>query len=760
MPSTLELALDYVSLNPGRRLFPIRPEAKHPPLITDNLEAASSDVDVIKGWHAKWPGCNWGLALRKSNLLVVDVDMKPGKNGKATYDDLDLQYGFPKTERVRSPSGGIHHYYSGTHVFGLGEHGFGPDVDSPNYVLIPGCTLTKGGNGTYETIPNGASIQPVPAWFYEILNAARQRDAVEQTAVIALDTPDIIERVIDYLKNDAKPSIEGRGGESQTFHTAGVCKDMGLSEPKCVELMAEYYNVPGTCDPLWLVGEGADSDRLDIKIRNAYAYLAEKAPGSDTATADFADAEMPDLPAMSKQAIKEHNERTGFREKDKERTANGEKERVWSRLELCEEWVYVCDLERFMCMANHEFMWKPDQFSNAFAYAKPAKETSLAKWMFSKSKGTIRKPMRLVYRPGERVFCNEGSEYNLWSPSKVVPAPGDLAFWHDHLAYLFPDEKIRGHVLDWLAWLIQNPGVKPKHALLIQGRVQGTGKSFIAEMLTLILGKDNVSPVGLVELDSQFNRWAMSTRLILVEELRALDSRQVAKKLHPMITQDRITINDKNQKTFPIDNCFGIFAMTNDEAAIPLDDSDRRYLVVAVGAEPRYGRDTPESFAYYHGLYARLHDAPSVSAIAYELMTRDLKGYDARQRAPYTAAKAKMIEAGLSDVERYMIEHAGEYPFGGRIVTVTDCIDSLPTRLQRTPRLENTVGSILANRFSGVRLGQHMVPSVKKRMSLWAINGTKLRGDLLGAMYDKDRESEHLAGATGAASDFGEAEDV
>ncbi len=301
--STLPIALGYLSKHPDRFIFPLRASAKSPPLVADNLDKATNDADVIRAWHAKWPDANWGLALAKSNLLVVDVDMKPGKNGAATFDDLDLQYGFPATEMVISPSGGHHHYYQGKHVFGLGKHGFGPDVDSPNYVLIPGCRITISGNGSYVAATS-PPIQPAPAWFYDVLKAAREHEAVEQTGVADLDTPDNIARAIHYLQNDAKPSIEGRNGESQTLHTAGVLKDIGISEPKAVELMAEHYNVPGTCDPLWLVGEGADADRLDVKVRNAYAYLAGKAPGEDSAVADFADDPPPPLSDVEKHADK------------------------------------------------------------------------------------------------------------------------------------------------------------------------------------------------------------------------------------------------------------------------------------------------------------------------------------------------------------------------------------------------------------------------------------------------------------------------
>src|SRR5581483_8879289 len=117
--STIEFALDYIDCHPRRCIFPIKAGAKSPPLIADNLAKASNDPEQIKAWHTKWPGCNWGVALKMSRVIVADVDCKPGKRGRETYDELDRQYGWPATETVETPSGGLHLYYDGEHVFAL-----------------------------------------------------------------------------------------------------------------------------------------------------------------------------------------------------------------------------------------------------------------------------------------------------------------------------------------------------------------------------------------------------------------------------------------------------------------------------------------------------------------------------------------------------------------------------------------------------------------------------------------------------------------
>jgi hypothetical protein len=277
--STLEFALVYNKANPSRYLFPIKPLAKFPPMVKDNLDGnASNDPEQLKKWHAKWPGCNWGIALRKSNLLVVDVDSKAGKVGQLTYDLLDLDYAFPETETVRTPSGGTHRYYSGRHVFALGKNGFGPDVDSPNYVLIAGCTFKDG--TSYRMVPS-PSTKPAPQWFYEVLGAAKEKIENAGEAVVDLDKHSMIAWAKDYLQNDAEPAIQGEGGENATWHVAVALRDMGISEPMAVELMLEHYN--DRCEPAWEVED------LTKKVANGYRYASLSKIGGKTAEADFID---------------------------------------------------------------------------------------------------------------------------------------------------------------------------------------------------------------------------------------------------------------------------------------------------------------------------------------------------------------------------------------------------------------------------------------------------------------------------------------
>ena len=142
--------------------------AKFPPLLKDNLDSnASNDLEQIKRWAAQFVGCNWGVAHRKSRLLVADIDTNPkkGKRGQETYDLLEMLHGWPDTEKTTTPSGGFHLVYEGEHIMALGKNGLGLDIDSPNYTLIAGCTFADG----TSYVGNDADAVACPQWIYDTI---------------------------------------------------------------------------------------------------------------------------------------------------------------------------------------------------------------------------------------------------------------------------------------------------------------------------------------------------------------------------------------------------------------------------------------------------------------------------------------------------------------------------------------------------------------------------------------------------------------
>lgn len=109
--SLASAALTYAKA--GWHVFPLKPRAKDP-LHGGGVNDATTDPDKIKKWWAKSPNANIGIAIQKSSLAVVDLDVKPAKgiDGRKTLADLELAYGDLDRGTVQiTPSGGRHLLY-------------------------------------------------------------------------------------------------------------------------------------------------------------------------------------------------------------------------------------------------------------------------------------------------------------------------------------------------------------------------------------------------------------------------------------------------------------------------------------------------------------------------------------------------------------------------------------------------------------------------------------------------------------------------
>lgn len=805
---TLSIALDILEAHPTWYLFPIKRLEKTPPLFKDELDTNNSNnPKIIKQWHDRFLGCNWGIALKRSKLIVVDVDTKPGKVGQGTFDDLELTYGrFPETLTVTTPSGGKHYYFDEANgvQHRMAVNGFGQDVDSTNYVLAPGCWLSTGDQ--YE-ITTDAAVAPSPAWFATFLNDKPAQTAVVQTPEIVLDKEENVRWAINYLENDAPPSIMGSNGEYTLLLIGGTLKDRGISLDMAITLVDQYYNVFGKCDPLWSVGEGPLQDRLEAKLKNAYSYLRKSAPGSDTSEAEFFGEDKrlePDeeawIDTMRARDQASYDKRLSDKRAAAERDAKeiapdpldepaedapplpgtvlanllpggprarllrnpvetlDETQPVTGFNDICRRWVWITGIERFVNRVDPTVQWKQSQFDSE--YNRWLKEgPSASKYLFKEEQARIQRFRYLAFRPGSVEFTN--SEYNVWRPGPIQPAFGNTDLWNEHVNNLFQDENDRDAVLNWMAWIVQNQTKKPNHALLIVGRKTGTGKSFVARVMEQIVGERNTQRPKNSSMGGDFNSWIKDCRLCIIEEVMQVNRRENVNSLRDLITEPTVEVNIKGIPAFKIPNYVCMMGVSNHPDALPLDENDRRWLVVETFAEPK-------NKAYYSRLFEALPgefgeppiNPDLVPAIYDELMNRDLKGYSGFDRPLETKAKTNMIEQSRTDAESWLHENKFNPPLSRNLVTIQDVVDAMPNEVRRTTRLgTTTVPNFLRDYLKGVRLDNPRRLSSGHRVRLWRLRvGADMIPDAQAVTkYEAMRKADNKQNDESAAGDFGEA---
>ena len=102
--------------------------------IADWSNAASSDVDTVRGWFTNWPEAN--VALLLDGLAALDVD--PKHDGFQALENLEAEHGIIEPRaRQRSGSGGWHYLFAADPRMSI-SRGFRPGLD---FLTGDGCYI-------------------------------------------------------------------------------------------------------------------------------------------------------------------------------------------------------------------------------------------------------------------------------------------------------------------------------------------------------------------------------------------------------------------------------------------------------------------------------------------------------------------------------------------------------------------------------------------------------------------------------------------
>jgi len=180
----VEDALKYAAR--GWRVFPIhsptaegcsceKPNCEHVgkhSRIMDWPNAATTDPAIIRGWWARWPDANIGIATGpESGIFVLDVD---GEDGQASLKRLEAKERLPQTLRAltgrQSQSGertGFHLYFNcpvGTNLNNkAGLLGKGLDIRAAGTCVVAPPSVHSSGL-RYEWAQEESAIVDAPPW--------------------------------------------------------------------------------------------------------------------------------------------------------------------------------------------------------------------------------------------------------------------------------------------------------------------------------------------------------------------------------------------------------------------------------------------------------------------------------------------------------------------------------------------------------------------------------------------------------------------
>lgn len=243
---------------------------------------------------------------------------------------------------------------------------------------------------------------------------------------------------------------------------------------------------------------------------------------------------------------------------------------------------------------------------------------------------------------------------NTYIPATIDAKEGDLTRWFDWINRILPNKGDQKMLFDYLAHCVKFPGHKMQYSILIQS-AEGIGKTIFKEVMANALGDMYVySPKApeLVKSGSTFNAWQRGKLMILVDEIKIDERRELIEILKPMITDARIEVQAKGVDQEMEDNAANWLFFSNFKDAIPVHLNGRRYAIFFSALQSsadilNAGMDG----AYFNGLWHWLRNEGGLQAITHWLLTYPIERGQIPVRAPETSSQAEAIAITRSPLE-------------------------------------------------------------------------------------------------------------
>lgn len=216
----------------------------------------------------------------KFGLVIIDIDAKEEKDGRAAWNALAASLNLPATFMVATPSGGWHVYFAISEPIANSQSRIANGIDvrgEGGFAVAPG---TVGPSGVLYTPLNDRPIAPAPENLLQVLRAARAVQAAgSQGQAVDVEWPEAtLHALAEQYRNDARnweAAVSGRGGHDRTWLLAlrGV-RHYALPAPVVLSILLSEFNP--RCQPPWSEEE-----------------LRHKVEGAETADAPIATAMPP-----------------------------------------------------------------------------------------------------------------------------------------------------------------------------------------------------------------------------------------------------------------------------------------------------------------------------------------------------------------------------------------------------------------------------------------------------------------------------------
>jgi hypothetical protein len=352
-------------------------------------------------------------------------------------------------------------------------------------------------------------------------------------------------------------------------------------------------------------------------------------------------------------------------------------------------------------------------------YAKyfDGKYTPLKYWKLHKDSKVC---VDFTYKPNDPnrfVNVNKKLMINVYEKHDLQPDPKvDTDMFWALLKHVIPHDEERNHFLNWYAFPLQNPGVKIRHAIILQSDEFQLGKGSLFDLHRNMLGHNNTRKIELAESLDKGKNYLLNYQTVLIDEAKSSGSwtekAQLINTLKTIITEGSIGVRQLYKEYSEQDTCTNYWINTNYKDAFPLPKNEVRYFVYFSPAK----RNQQMLDEFHH---AKDHDNLAAGVMA-ELLDRDLSKFNPLAPAPHTIYRDQMsgmADRPLNDFVREQFEQK-VHPFDRDMVTTVELFEYLKFEKRMKVTREREVANAL-ELLGGKCRKQIPIDMVAERATVW-----------------------------------------
>ena len=266
---------------------------------------------------------------------------------------------------------------------------------------------------------------------------------------------------------------------------------------------------------------------------------------------------------------------------------------------------------------------------------------------------------RYVFEPDGN---NASDEFNLFTGWKVT-LDNDLDSmtldmqrvdpFIDHVLNVFcrGDTGHCDYFLNWLSFIVQNPGKKTGVVVVLKSVNQGAGKGLIVDVLlgNGVFGHAAYAQVRNIEgLIGKFNSSLMNKQFVNVDEVSM--NKKEANEVKSMVTEPYMEFEKKGLDKIRLKNLMNFVFTSNNEFCVNLDTSDRRYFILDVDDSNANNHEFFIPFSKY------CSDPLTAAHVFMYLKSRDISNFNVRD-IPMTKEKQEYLQAAIPLPVRFVQEY-------------------------------------------------------------------------------------------------------